>query len=185
MRRVGPYSVVESKGIYTNPWLSVREDKLLRPDGSGAVFGVVEMKAGATVLAIDDRNQVLLAREFKYAVERETLELISGGIEDGESPLGAAQRELREEGGLEAKDWVDLGVVDPFTTAIRSQNHIFLARRLTQGERRLDGGEMLDTVRVPFQEAIRMVMSSEITHAASCILLLKAERYLRELTSEV
>ncbi len=184
MRRVGPYSVLESRGIYTNPWLSVREDQLLRPDGSRGVFGVVEMKAGATVLAIDDDNQVLLPREFKYAVERETLELISGGIEHGESPLGAAQRELREEGGLEANDWVDLGVVDPFTTAIRSPNHIFLARRLTQVQGRLDEGEILDTVRVPLQEALRMVMSSEITHAASCTLLLKAERYLRELASD-
>ncbi len=117
-------------------------------------------------------------------MERETLELISGGIEHGESPLGAAQRELREEGGLEANDWVDLGVVDPFTTAIRSPNHIFLARRLTQVQGRLDEGEILDTVRVPLQEALRMVMSSEITHAASCTLLLKAERYLRELASD-
>jgi ADP-ribose pyrophosphatase len=184
VRHIGPYRVLSSKAIYSNPWISVREDHVLRPDDGTASFGIVDMKAGSTVLAIDRNSEVLLAREFKYAVERESLELISGGIETGESPLEAGKRELKEEAGLEAAEWVDMGVVDPFTTAIRSANHIFLARDLTEVPRHLDPGEMLDIVRVPLSQAVQMVMSSEITHAPSCTLLLKAEKYLSRLAAE-
>lgn len=179
VRRVGPYRISESREIYRNPWISVREDRVLRADGTPGVFGVVEMKPGSSVLALDRNEDVFLIREFKFGVERETLELISGAIDEGESPLDAARRELREEAGVEARRWVDLGVVDPFTTVIRSPNYLFLALDLHQVERRLDPGEVLEPARVPFAEALRMVMSSEITHAASCTLLLKAERYLR------
>ena len=177
MRTVGPYSVVDTKDIYTNPWISVHEDRVIRPDGAAAVFGIVEMKAGSSVLALDNNGDVLLIREFKYAVERETLEVISGGVEIGESPLEAAKRELREEAGYEASEWLDLGAIDPFTTAIRSRNYMFMALHLTRVERQLDEGEILETVRVPLSEAVRMVLASEITHGASCTLLLKAERY--------
>ena len=180
MRRVGPYNVLETKRIYDNPWISVREDRLIRPDGHPAIFGVVEMKSGASVLALDSNDEVVLSREFKYAVERETLEVFSGGIETGESPLETARRELREEGGFAAAEWVDLGVIDPFTTAIRSPNYLFMALQLTQVERQLDAGEMLETLRMPFSEAVRMVLASEITHGASCTLILKAELYLRD-----
>ena len=138
------------------------------------------MKAGSSVLALDNNGEVVLIREFKYAVERETLEVISGGVEIGETPLEAAKRELREEAGFEANEWLDLGVIDPFTTAICCRNYMFIALQLTRVESQLDEGEVLETVRMPFSEAVRMVLASEITHGASCTLLLKAERYLQD-----
>ena len=157
----------------------MREDAVTRPDGAPGTFSVVDMLPGSTVLALTADRQVYLVREFKYAVERETLELISGAIEEGESPLDAARRELREECGIEAERWIELGVVDPFTSAIRSPNYMFLALDLTETERCPDDGELVEPILLPFDEALRMVMASEITHGATCVALLKAEHYLR------
>ncbi|MBM3302953.1 MAG: NUDIX hydrolase [Deltaproteobacteria bacterium] len=179
-QRKSPYSVLSSRSIYANPWISVREDRVIRPDGKEAVFGLIEMRAGSTVLAMDGQCQVYLVREYKLAVERHSMELISGGLAEGETALDAAKRELREEVGLQAKEWIDLGVVDPFTTVVRSPNHIFLALGICEGNRSPEPGEILDIVKVPFRQAVDMVMNSVITHAASCVAILKAEQYLRE-----
>ncbi len=178
MARVGPHKLISRRLIYRNPWLSLTENTVERPDRARSVFGIVEMKPGATVVAVNGEGEVVLVREFKIAVGRETLEAVSGGIEDGETPLDAAKRELREEAGVEAAHWTSLGVVDPFTTAINSPNHIFLASGLKPAEASPDEGETVETILVPFAEAIEMVMRSEITHGATCVALLKAIRHL-------
>lgn len=174
-----PFRLIDSNEVYKNPWISVREDQVIRPGGSPGVFGVVTMRPGSTVLALDKDLNVFLTREYKYGVARETLELMSGGIDEGETPLEAAKRELREELNLEAKVWVDLGVVDPFTTVVSSPNYLFLAMELSAAVGVLDEGETLQIEKVPIADVVQMVESSKITHSASCILILKAEKYLR------
>jgi ADP-ribose pyrophosphatase len=176
---VGPYRVLNSRDIYRNRWLSVREDSVIRPGGTEGLFGVVRMKPGSSVLAMTEHQEVFLVREFKYGVARETLELISGALEHGECPLDAAKRELREEVGLAAAEWVDLGDVDPFTTVIQSPNYMFLALGLSELGQLLDEGEILQPVRVPFHRLVEMVRNSEVTHAASCVAVLKTLEYLR------
>jgi len=103
---------------------------------------------------------------------------MSGGLEEGETPLEGAKRELKEELGIEADQWVDLGMVDPFTTVVRSPNYMFLARNLRYGTGTPEEWEELEILKVPFSEAVAMVMRSEISHAASCICILKAARVL-------
>jgi len=173
-----PYHLVRTREIYRNPWISVREDEVRRPDGAVAFFGIVEMKAGSSVLAINDRDEAYLVREFKYAVGRETLEVVSGGIEPGESPLGAARRELKEEAGLEAAEWIGMGSIDPFTTVVSSPNHLFLALGITEGGPRPEAGEVLRMEKIPFPRVLEMLAAGEITHAASNVLILQAARRL-------
>jgi ADP-ribose pyrophosphatase len=172
-----PYRLQSRRDVYRSRWLYLREDQVVRPDGGGATFGVIEMKAGSSVLAVNERREVYLVKEYKYGVERYSTELISGAIEGGETPLGAAQRELREEAGLSAREWIDLGVIDPFTTVVRSPNFLFLALNVEAGESNPDDGEVLERVLVPFEDAVKMVMRCEITHGASCVAILKAARY--------
>jgi 8-oxo-dGTP pyrophosphatase MutT (NUDIX family) len=175
----GPYKVLSTRKAYENPWLSVREDKVIRPGGKEGYFGIIEMKVGATVLALTAQNEVYLISEYKYGVERDSIELMSGALEADETPLDAARRELREEVGLEADEWIEMGVVDPFTTAVRSPNYMFLAMGVREGQRNPEEGEVLEIIKTPLSNAIEMVMRSEITHSASCVLILKADRYLR------
>lgn len=177
-QKKGPWTAIGTKIIYKNPWISVREDKVIRPDNKEGVFGVVEMKPGVSVLPLDKKGNVYLTKEYHYAVERETIEAISGGIDAGETSLEAAKRELKEETGIIAKDWIDLGFVDPFTTVIVSPNHMYLARELEFEATDLEGTENIVILKVPLEEAIKWVIESNITHGATTTLILKVKNYL-------
>lgn len=173
-----PFKKLSSKEVYRNKWICVTEDQVERPDGKPGIFDVVTMCPGASIVVLDSQKRVYLAREFKYGVGRETIELVSGGIDANETPLECAQRELREEIGVVAHNWTQLGTVDPFTTVIRSPNHMFLAEDLEMVTADSDEGEVVAPLLVPLEEAIKMVESGEITHGASCVaLLLVARRF--------
>jgi ADP-ribose pyrophosphatase len=179
-RTVGPYDVLHSKPVYENPWVKVREDRVSRRGHEDAVFGVITMKPGVSVLPLDDDGQVYLVREFKYGIGSETLEVVSGGMESGEKPEHAGLRELAEECRLVASEWIDMGLVNPFTTIVDSPNYMFLARQLSQLRPTFRGGEEadLEVVKIPFEQALTAVLEGEITHAASCVVILKTQLFL-------
>ncbi len=174
----GPYRVLEHRDVHRNYLVYVREDRVRRPSGSEATFSYVALRSGSTVLALTEDREVYLVSEYKYAIGRDSIELISGAIEPGEVPLAAAQRELQEEVGLAAGAWTDLGALDPFTAVVNSPNYLFLARDLQAVPRNPDDGEVLDILRVPLDDAVAMVMRGEITHGASCVLLLRVAHML-------
>jgi 8-oxo-dGTP pyrophosphatase MutT (NUDIX family) len=174
----GPWTITDSKTVYKNPWINVREDKVIKPDGKEGIFGVVEMKPGVSILPIDDEGNVYLTKEYHYAVECETVEAISGGIDKGESKEDASKRELKEETGITANEWIDLGVIDPFTTVIASPNYMFLAKGLEFSKASPEDTENIKVMKVSMKEAIQWVMESKITHGATTTLILKAKDYL-------
>lgn len=178
-----PYELISSNQVYKNKWIRVREDKVINPDNSDGFFGIVEMIPGSTVLALNKEKEVYLVKEYRYGIERESIELMSGGLKENESPLDGAKRELQEELGLGASSWIDLGKVDPFTTIVNSPNYLFLAYNLEELENNPDKEEVLEIYTVPFDTALNMVQNGEITHSASCVLILKAARYLEKLSS--
>ncbi|MBI4138941.1 NUDIX hydrolase [Candidatus Uhrbacteria bacterium] len=174
----GPFTIKGTREIYSNPWIHVSEDSVERPDGSTGIFGIVDIIPGVTIVAMDEKNNVLLSHEFRYAVNRVSIELISGGMEAGEDPLDCAKRELEEEAGVIAEKWVSLGCLDPFTSVIRSPNWMFLARGFHEGKTASDSSEILSIERVPFSEVLQMVMDGKISHGASSVAVLKVSRYL-------
>lgn len=177
-RTKGPWLVEETVQRYKDAWLDVNEDQVIRPDGTPGSFATVRMKSGVSVLAMDDAGSVYLTVEYKYAVERESIEVVSGGIDEGESANAAARRELREELGIEAAQWTELGFVDPFTSAINSPAALFLARELITFDPTPEATELIKVLRVDLGEAVRMVLDSRITHGPSCVLILKTSLLL-------
>ncbi len=180
MTQHGPWKIVESHEIYRDAWIRLQKDDVIRPDGKPGTYSVVTLKPGVTVLATDDDGYVYRAEEFHYGVGRTTVEGASGGIERGERPLDAAKRELREELGIEADDWTDLGVVDPFTASVVSPTRLYLARKLRFGAQALDEAELIQCVKLPLAEAVEKVIQSEITHGPSCVAILKVALGLRQ-----
>jgi ADP-ribose pyrophosphatase len=178
-RSHGPWQICSTEDVYRDPWIHVRCDQVVRPDGRDGTYSVVSIKPGVCVIAVDDLNRVHLTEEFHYGVARVTWEGVSGGIEDGESPEATAARELREELGITARQWDDLGMVDPFTASVVSPTQLFLARRLSWVEPDREGTELIKPYVLPFDEAIAAVMASQITHAPTCVALMKAAYLLQ------
>lgn len=173
MKTYGPWTIVGTRLIYQDRWLKLTQDDVIRPDGTPGTHNLVSMKAGVSVLPLDADGFVYLTEEFHYAVGRDTLEVVSGGIEPGEDALETAQRETLEELGIAAARWTALGSVDPFTSMAWSPTELYLARDLTLGASRPEGTERIRRHRCSLDEAVAMALNGTITHSASCILILK------------
>jgi len=177
-KKHGPWTIQETSQKYHNSFINVTEDKVLQPDGQPGMYATVKMNAGVAILPIDSDAKVYLTRQFRYALGKESVEVVSGAIEEDEDPLEAAKREISEEVGIEAAEWLELGCFDIDTSIINCPVHLFLAKQLTFTTTNKEGTETIETVKVPFGVAVQMVMDSAITHAPSCVLILKAGNVL-------
>ena len=180
MKDHGPWKIKSSREIYSDPFVDVRGDDVIRPDGKDGHHVVVFLKPGVCVIPMDEDSNLYLTSEFHYGIGRDSLEGASGGIETGEGQLETAKRELQEELGILAEEWTDLGFVDPFTTCVVSPTQVFLAEDLSFTEANPEGTELIECVKLPLADAIEKVMNSEITHGPSCVLILKIARILEE-----
>jgi 8-oxo-dGTP pyrophosphatase MutT (NUDIX family) len=178
MHTNNPYTIIETKEIYTNPWLTVREDRVQRPEGKEGIFGVVAVNPGVSILPIDEEGNVYLIEEFQYAFNESTLLTITGGIDGEETPLEAAKRELREESGISATEWIDLGTIGSMTMIIDGPIHMFLARGLSYGAADIEDQQTIRLRKIPFSEAVDLVMENKIAPAVGNVLILKAKQYL-------
>jgi 8-oxo-dGTP pyrophosphatase MutT (NUDIX family) len=178
-RKHGPWTVESSERLYGDEFAEVWVDEVSKPGAEPARRVTMRMKPGVAVLALDGEGFVHLVKTFRYAVGKECVEVVQGGTEEGEEPGDAARRELKEELGVEAEELTDLGLVDAVTSQVYAPARIFLARGLSFGETERESTEDLQTVKLAFDEAVRMVMDGRITQGISCTLILKAERLVR------
>lgn len=168
-----PWQTLSTREIYDNPWIRVRQDEVIRPDGKPGIYGVVHYKNKAIgVLPIDDEGCTYLVGQYRYTLDVYSWEIPEGGCPEGEEPLEAAKRELLEETGLMAENWTQLGVAHLSNSVSDEEAVMFLATGLTQGEAQPEGTEKLEVRRVEFVEALRMVMAGEITDSLAVMTIL-------------
>lgn len=177
MKSHGPWKIKETHDIYKDSFIHVWKDDVIRPDGLDGQHVVVTMKPGVCVLAIDSNFDLHLTDEFHYGIGRGSLEAVSGGIEPGECPDLTAKRELEEELGLRASQWELLTSVDPFTTIMVSPTKLYFASGLSKIDARPEGTELIRPKKIGLREAYQQVLSGQITHAPTCVLILLA--YIR------
>jgi 8-oxo-dGTP pyrophosphatase MutT (NUDIX family) len=170
-----PWRRTSSRPIYENPWFRVREDQVIRPDGSAGIYGVVELPEYAGIVAVDDRGQVAMVRQWRYLYNEPSLEVPAGNTTpDDSGPLDTASRELIEETGLTAKTWTNMGRVR--YSAVTNVGHLFLARDLAAAETRPESGDdWTNLLWLDYHDAISRVLSGEIMESTSVAALLKAE----------
>ena len=166
---------LESGEVYRGRILRVREDKVSLPNGKTGTREVVEHPGGVGILALDDDGCAVLVRQYRYAFSRVLTEIPAGKREKGEAPFVTAQRELKEEIGATAEAWTDLGALIASPGCYGETLYLFLACELTFGETHPDADEFLETVRVPFDEAVELCMSGELTDAKTVAAILKAK----------
>nr|WP_264665075.1 NUDIX hydrolase [Azospirillum fermentarium] len=170
-----PWTVLLSKPVYENPWISVTEHDVLNPAGKPGIYGVVHMKHVATgILPIDETGHTLLVGQYRFALKAYSWEIPEGGGKMGVDPLESAQRELAEETGLTARQWHALATLHLSNSVTDEVAYGFLAWDLEEGIAAPEETEELQIRRVPFAEAFAMAMDGRITDAMAVTLILKA-----------
>lgn len=163
-----PWQKLNSEIAYKNKWYSVRRDEVIRPDGTPGQYNVIEALNGAFVLAIDQDECVQLIRKYRYTTDIYSLEVPAGGIDAGEDPLAAAKRELREELGLAAVHWRQIGKFQAENGYMNNFGVVFVATELSevgQDDRLIEG--INKTEKISVKEALRMIKAGEITDSQS------------------
>ena len=169
-----PWQTKSSRTVYQNNWISVREDEVIRPDGNPGIYGVIYMRPSVCVLAINDRDEVVLVGQWRYSVNRYSWELPRGGSHPAElDMLDVARRELVEETGVVASNWEFLGTVDNGNGVANDVQHLYLATGLTHTEMSLDPEEDITVEWKPFDEVVQMAISGGITEVCSLAAIFK------------
>lgn len=173
-----PWKCHSSRVVYENPWITVREDQVTRPDGQPGIYGVVQPRIATGVVAFTPDRQVYLVGQYRYTISRYSWEIIEGGSESHESALQAVQRELEEEAGLRAASWEQLGGEIHLSNCFSSEVAVlFIAWDLTPVTARPEGTEELEIRTVPFATCLELARRGEITDAMTLLAFDRAKAW--------
>lgn len=172
---------LESNIVCRGKIITMRQDKVELENGRIATRDVVEHPGGVCVLPLTDREEIIMVRQFRYPYKEVLTELPAGKLDkNGESPLECGKRELEEETGLTATEWVSLGILYPSPGYCDEIIHLFLARGLRSSSQRLDEDEFLEVEHRPFAAVLDDIMAGDIKDAKTQIAVLKAARLLQK-----
>lgn len=172
--------MVSQKTVYEGYIVNVRMDKAKLMDGRIANREVVSHPGAVAVFAMDEEGNVILVRQFRYAMGEVVLELPAGKLEPGEDPADSGLRELEEETGLVPKIYEPMGCIYSSPGIFEEKIHLFFARDLVQGPDHPDDGEFVEVVRIPYAQLVDMAARGEIKDSKTLAGILKASLLLKE-----
>ena len=165
---------LSSRIVYDNPWITVFEDHVLNPGGGENQYGHVHFKNRAiAIVPLDEDGNTWLVGQDRYTLGAYFWEVPMGGAADGEEPLAAAKRELKEETGLTAEKWTKVMTLHLSNSITDEEGIVFVAEDLSDGEPEFDETEKLEIRKMPMKDALKMVDRGEITDAVSVAAILK------------
>ena len=174
-------TTVSEETIFDGSILHVRVDQIRLPNGSPATREIIRHIGAVCVLPLTDDGHVIMERQYRYPVARVLREIPAGKLESpDEPPLEAVKRELREETGYEASEWISLGRILPAPAYCDEVLYLYLAQGLHAGNQDLDTDEFLDVEAVPLSELVQDVLDGRIEDAKTQIALLKAWNLLQK-----
>lgn len=153
--------------VFQGRVIEVNVERVQLPNGNIANLEIIHHPGGAAIVAIDDRQQICLLRQFRHAANGWLWELPAGKIDNREPPLQTAQRELEEEAGATAAHWESLGDLVSSPGVFTEVIHLFLATGLGTVPARPEEHEVLEIHWKPLTEALRMAQSGEIRDGKS------------------
>ena len=178
LRRMGEEKI-SGEEIFNGFILHVQKDAVRLPDGNTASREVIRHIGAVCVIPVTEENEVIMERQYRYPINRVIWEIPAGKLDAAnEDWLNAAKRELREETGYTADEWIPLGDFHPAPAYSDEYISMYMARKLHPGKRHLDEDEFLDVFTVPLSELVEDVMAGRISDAKTQTAVLKAARML-------
>ncbi len=171
---------ISSQTIASGGMLTVKRDLVRLPTGNTSQREYVTHPGAVVVVPILPNGDVILEKQFRYPLHQVFIELPAGKIDAGEDILLTGQRELLEETGYSAIEWIKLGHQHPCIGYSYEIIHIYLARCLSAGAHQRDDDESLIVFEAPFEECLQMIQSGEITDGKTIVALFFAEKYLQK-----
>lgn len=166
---------VSSRLIFDGKVVHLYKDTVRLPDGAESVREYVKHIGAVCILPLTDDGEVILERQYRYAVRQILTEIPAGKLDaPDEDPLEAAKRELREETGATAREMIPLGDFYGSPAILGERIRMFLARGLTFGETEFDEDEFLEVFRLPLDEAEAAVLRGEIPDGKTQAAILRA-----------
>lgn len=176
-----PWTILDSQKIYENNWIGVTEHQVLNPSGGKGIYGEVHFRNYAIgILPLDQDMNTWLVGQYRFPIKAYSWEIPEGGGPLGLEPLDSAKRELQEETGLIATEWMEVQRMHLSNSVSNELAIIYIARGLTMGEAEPEETEELVLRKLPFEEAYQMAMDGRITDSMSVAALLKTKILLLE-----
>ncbi len=170
---------ITSETKFEGKIFKVRIENVELENGQAAYREFVDHPGGVGIVAITAEGKMLMVKQFRKAIEDETIEIPAGKLERGEDPLECGKRELEEETGYKAKEFVPLGFLYPSPGFTDEKTYIYLAKNLYKGKVNPDEDEFLDILEVPIDEIQTKIMNNEINDAKTVIGFFKAMKYIK------
>lgn len=174
-----PWTKLSSKIAYKNPWIKIREDQVIKPNGKKGLYGVILTPPAVFVIPITAKNETYIIKLFRYPTQMYSWE-VPAGSSDGENILRAAKRELQEETGLLADKWTKAGEFQSFNGCANEISHTFIAKDLKKTKKnRIKEEGIIEIKKVSFKQIFKMIKTGELNDAQSITAIIQAAGYLK------
>lgn len=161
--------VISSEEKFKSPIFTVTEDHAVDPGGFEIRRAIVRHPGSAVMMAVDERKRILLVRQFRLPARQYLWELPAGRIDEGETPLRAAKRELGEETGYKARKWQKLLSFYPSPGFLAEKMTIFVATELTAGQAHPMGDERIETQWFSSKQVAELIATGKVADAKTII----------------
>lgn len=168
---------IASKRVYDGVILHLDRDDIELPNGHKSTRESIRHIGAVCVIPVTENDEIILERQYRYPIDEVITELPAGKLDSkDEDYLIAAKRELLEETGITAEEWTDLGFFYPAAAYSDEKIKMYIAKGLKYGKSRPDEDELINVVKIPLDDALRMVMEGEIPDSKTQIAILKYAR---------
>ncbi len=174
------WKIISRKKLLKTKFFEVEKEKILLPNGNKHTYETVIRKPSVMIIPLTNDYELYLIRQYRHMFNDYVIEFTAGHIDDGEKALFAAKRELREETGLIARHWEEIGRVEGSASVVQSRLHYFLAKELEEKEPKPEEGETIELIKIPLKKTVEMVLEGKVNNLPTMYAILLIEKLVKE-----